>query len=63
MIEEDFFFPGKPIDDNEDASILNMDSTSTLLNDTSVSMESIPHQTDEQGMVKLGKFWQHIFET
>ena len=34
MIEEDLFFPGKPLDDNDDVSTLNVDDLSILAQET-----------------------------
>jgi len=34
MIEEDLFFPGKPLDDNDDVSTLNVDDVSILAHQT-----------------------------
>ena len=47
MIEEDLFFPGKPLDDNDDVSTLNVDDVSifthenltTSLNQSRVTSE------------------------
>ena len=58
MIEEDFFFPGKPIDDCDDDSTLNVDSASIHTNETLVSNGTVTlglrpmPQIDEQKVVK-----------
>jgi hypothetical protein len=53
MIEEDLFFPGKPIDVNDDLSTLSEDATSGDTNDALVTngLPTMP-PIDEQEAIK-----------